>query len=226
LGWKFARNFKQKDGLNVVHYLEPRITLVNRDVSLSPEKLFQYDDLDQIQSDQLLSLQLLNRLEFNRPNRSFEALRFNLEADYSIKKNRFGDLRSLLVFDPDKNLTFRSEGDFDLDAGKWKTLTTSFDWSKDDFRFRLNYGYQGGTDEVVTPRISLPLGKKWRIDTYADYDLKKDNFEGREISIWRDLHCWEGRLGLYQDRRETEIYLVFTLKGFSEDAIKINSRLY
>jgi lipopolysaccharide assembly outer membrane protein LptD (OstA) len=224
LGWKFGRTFKQKDGSDVVHYLEPRITLLNRDVSLEPEKLFQYDDLDQIQTDQLLSLQLLNRLEVNRPNGSFEALRFNLEADYSIKKERFGELRSLFVFDPRKNLTLRSEGDFDLDTGKWKTISTSFDWHKNGFRFQLDHGYQRDTDETITPRVSLPLGKKWRIDSYAAYDLKNDNFEGREISIWRDLHCWEGRLGLYRDQDETEVYLIFTLKGFSSDAVKIISR--
>lgn len=226
LGWKFSRTFNQKDGSGVVHYLEPRITLLNRDVSLSPGKLFQYDDLDQIQSDQLLSLQLLNRLEFNRPSGSFEALRFNLEADYSLKKKRFGDLRSLLVFDPHKNLTLRSEGDFDLDTGKWKTISTSFGWHKDGFRFQLDHGYQRDVDETITPRVSLPLGKEWRIDTYVDYSFKKNNFEGREISIWHDLHCWEGRLGLYQDQKQTEVYLIFTLKGFPKDAVKINSRLY
>ncbi|MBU2495357.1 MAG: LPS assembly protein LptD, partial [Candidatus Omnitrophica bacterium] len=97
LGWKLARTFNQKNDSSLVHYLEPRITFLARDVSLGPEKLFQYDDLDQIQSDQLLSFQLLNRLKLNQPEGSFEGLRFDLKADYSLKRERFGNLRSRLV---------------------------------------------------------------------------------------------------------------------------------
>jgi len=226
LGWKLARTFNQKDNSSLVHYLEPRITFLARDVSLEPEKLFYYDDLDQIQSDQLLSLQLLNRFKLNQPENSFEKLRFDLKADYSLKRERFGNLRSLLVFDPRRNLTLRSESDFDLDAEKWNTVSTSLDWRKNGYRFWFNHSYQRNEDETITPGVSIPFGRKWRVDSYATYNLENSNFEGREISIWRDLHCWEGRFGLYRDQDETEIYFVFTLKGFPEDAVKINSRFY
>ena len=226
LGWKLARTFNQKDNSSLVHYLEPRITFLARDVSLEPEKLFHYDDLDQIQSDQLLSFQLLNRLKLNQPGDSFEKLHFDLKADYSLKRERFGNLRGLLVFDPRRNLTLRSEGEFDLDAEKWNTASTSLNWHKNGYRFRLSHSYQRNEGETITPGVSIPLGSKWRVDSYATYNLEDSNFEGREISIWHDLHCWEGRFGLYRDQDETEIYLVFTLKGFPEDAVKINSRLY
>ncbi|MFH2068681.1 MAG: LPS assembly protein LptD [Candidatus Omnitrophota bacterium] len=226
LGWKLARTVNRKSDSNRVHYLEPRIIFLARDVSLAPEKLFYYDDTDQIQSDQLLSFQLLNRLKLNRPEGSFEELRFDLKADYSIKRERFGNLRSLLVFDPRRTLTLRNESEFNLDAGKCDTTSTSLVWQKNGYGLRLNHGYQRNESQTLTPGVSIPFGSKWRVDSYATYNLNDSKFEGREISIWRDLHCWESRLGLYQDQAETEIYVIFTLKGFPEDALKIKSHLY
>jgi len=226
LGWKLSRTFEQKEDSSLIHYLEPRITFLASDVSLSPEKLFQYDDIDQIQSDQLLSFQLLNRFKLNKPEGSFEELRFDLKAEYSIERERFGSLRSLFVFDPRRNITLRNESEFDLESGTCNTSATSFDWHKKGYRFWFNHTYQRNKSETITPGVSVPFGSKWRVDSYATYNFENNRFEGREISIWRDLHCWEGRLGLYRDQEETEIYLVFTLKGFSEDAVKINSRFY
>ncbi|MCX5641649.1 MAG: hypothetical protein NTY10_00145 [Candidatus Omnitrophica bacterium] len=224
LGWKLARTFNQKDNSNLVHYLEPRITFLTRNVSLAPEKLFPYDDFDRMNSDQLLRFQLLNRLKLNQPEGVLDELRFNLEADYSLKKGRFGNLRNLFVFNPRRNLTIRSEGEFNLDAGKWNTVSTSFDWHKNGYRFWFNHSYQRDEGETLTPGISTPLGKRWKIDSYATYNLESSKLEGREISIGRDLHCWESRFGVYRDQDETEVYFVFTLKGFPEDAVKINSR--
>ena len=223
LGWKFGHTFERADGTTLTHYLEPRITFLNQWADESPDEFFSYDEVDEIQSDNIISFQLLNRLNYNKDGKSSEKMRVDLKADYSLQEGKFGDLHGLFVLDPQGRLAFRNESEFDLDRGVWNTSSTSCTWRNDRFNFGLQHNYQQDYTETIVPSISFPVGNKWKVDAYATYNLEDDRFEGREISLWRDLHCWEVRFGVYEDQEETEVYCEFSLKAFPMHSLKVKS---
>ncbi len=228
LNWVIKRDFVGREGSerSFTHYLEPGFSLLFQDVNCYPEEFYFYDQLDLLEPDRLLTFRLLNRIDFTEKKETFEGVHFDLTADYSFKDSTFKNLRGLFLFDPRKNLQLRSEGEFDSESGHWRATSTSLDWHKGDFRAGLNHAYQKGEDETLSPKVSFPVGDKWRVDAFLSYNLKEDSFESKEISLWRDLHCWEGRFGIYQDEKETEIYFVFYLKAFPQESLKIKSHLY
>jgi len=224
LDWKFGRRYGPEEAEEGwTHYLEPRISVLSRDIGERPGRFYQYDLIDSLDSDQVVSLQLTNRLLAGPSGEGREALRFDLKGDYSLKRGRPGDLYSLINYSPDPAFSFYSEGDCDLDRLAWRSLSSSMVWHRPPFDFGLSHSYQRNESELLTPFVSLPLGRRWRLETRVAFNLKDDGLESREVSLWKDMHCWEGRFGVYHDRKETEVYLLFYPKIFPGRSLKIKS---
>lgn len=78
--------------------------------------------------------------------------------------------------------------------------------------YNFNYSKQGYNDPTVAQTLTvqgdLSLTKKWKINFSTAYDFKKKEFTTTNISINRDLHCWQMALtwvpfGLYQSYNVT-----------------------
>jgi hypothetical protein len=63
-----------------------------------------------------------------------------------------------------------------------------------DFNYGLHRNFTGGQDNVhatVNSSFDLGLTPQWRISGRTGYDLDNGQFVPTQISVLRDLHCWE-----------------------------------
>ncbi len=103
---------------------------------------------------------------------------------------------------------FESVGsDLKIVKEKWQTLVRTRFYEPDGEKHTFD----------LTGELSANLGSKWRIDLKGLYDLNKENFKVRRISLYRDLHCWEAQLfwqsEIIDEEEETRIFLAFKIKG-------------
>ncbi len=93
-----------------------------------------------------------------------------------------------------------------------------FEESKPDFsipwNLSLNYNYNYNKNNVFNPlessniglNLSLSLTEAWRVTFRSNYDFIEEKFNAPQITVYRDLHCWEmnfiwNPIGLYRGFR-------------------------
>jgi hypothetical protein len=62
--------------------------------------------------------------------------------------------------------------------------------------------------------FATDIGEKWRVSLEHRYDFRDNDLEYQEYGIWRDLHCFEGRLSYRMRERSQGVFVVIGLKAF------------
>ena len=96
----------------------------------------------------------------------------------------------------------------------------------------LLHRFEKDVSSDLTAKTSFRLGSKWKIELFDRYDFEGSVFEEEEIVLTRDLHCWEGSLGvnvrdtedLEQDGSEISVYLALRLKAFPEAPLELGNK--
>jgi hypothetical protein len=92
------------------------------------------------------------------------------------------------TYDPNREDYYGDYVDFDIP------------WSmRIDYNFSYNRPRDASTVNIVqTVRASgdFSLSPKWKIGFNTGYDLKRKQFSTTNLSIYRDLHCWEMRISV------------------------------
>jgi hypothetical protein len=94
----------------------------------------------------------------------------------------------------------------------------------DGFRLDLGYRYEKLAPEPrsqLTFDLKYTVSPKWRIGLYERFDLQGGLIEEQQISITRDLHCWEVEFvydvdgsNLLEDN--FTVWLAFKIKAFPD----------
>ncbi len=71
-------------------------------------------------------------------------------------------------------------------------FTYNFTWNK----FRKTVSNPSGTINTLNINGDISLTPKWKVAFGTGYDFENKDFSFTTIDIYRDLHCWEMRLGL------------------------------
>ena len=72
----------------------------------------------------------------------------------------------------------------------------------------------------------------WKVDLYDRFEVNGRQFEEEEVVLTRDLHCWEGSVGvnvrdtedLERPRAEFSIYVALRLKAFPEAPLELGNQ--
>ena len=223
LGTKFQKHFALRKS-SFTHIVEPGLSFDYREVFHSPEQLLNFDSLDNIHSDKYITGRLINRISLRKEKKRLELLRLNLKCHYSLMKSRFEDGSSIFDLTPGGNWSFHNESDYDFPESCWKTSTSSFSWRKDSYTLNLAHYYQNKGVNNLVPSIYWKINPRWQMRFAVSYRLKEKDFQNRELTIYRNLHCWQSSISFYRSSNETSVFLTLYLTAFPSSRIRIKSK--
>jgi lipopolysaccharide assembly outer membrane protein LptD (OstA) len=213
--------------------------------SIDKDKLFQMDSIDSLEKQNGITLSLENKLQTKWQNDSdletIDLVRFIVSVDYLFRmekgKFKFEDGGEF------NNLTF----DLELRPYKWlyveskmavepenETISTgSIEASLrpwDSFRMDMGYRYEKKTPEPrnqFTFDLKYQLNPKWRVGWYERFDLQRGSIEEQQVTITRDLHCWEVEVacdvkGGNFAKDDFTFWVVFRIKAFPDLPLGLN----
>lgn len=131
----------------------------------------------------------------------------NFASGYDLVQKRVSPLTGNLSFqplqEPNLSLAVDAGATFDLESLKMTTnqyLTSSFNWlqQRTDSVSKQPRGFALGLRHTLAPDANMITGRAevaawgWRLSLNSvGYNFKTRRFANYEITLWRDLHCWE-----------------------------------
>ncbi len=221
------------DGLR--HIIAPSIKYsYNHAPTISKDKLQVFDDIDPIERSNKLELELVNKLQTKRENKTVDFATLRMSTDYNLSEGEtvgggFSDFLFDLELIPYSWLRLESDITYSPEQDNFKTI--NFDAYADlgqERSFGLGHRYERKGGNVLTSELNWRFNPKWKLRVYERYQFSSSHRKGLEehqYSIFRDLHCWT--LGLTYNIRKDHghsVYVVFKLKEFPELGIDLDQR--
>jgi LPS-assembly protein len=153
-------------------------------------------------------------------------LRLSGGYDFDSKEEEggknFKNLRTYMTIFPGSGVKFHMSTDYNIYDEEFKRISADFEMRRRGLveQFRIGTKYYNGGEEFfdLTNQLDLKLGRKWKLDFSARFDLNEGEFKERDYLLWRDLHCWEARL-VFREMRG-EFLLGLNIKAFPQAVIK------
>ena len=230
---------------NLRHIVAPSIRYLHRpNPTVSSEKLYDFDAIDEIERYNGFTMSLENKLQTKRPEgdgmRIVDLARLMVSTDYvfRLEKNpfkskgegAFGDIRFDLDFNPyswlsiNGNLTLRQK-DKDISTAN---IDVYYNMGK-KLIFGMGHRYEK-TDTTTTSQLTGELfyniNDDWKIKVYERYDFANQKLEEQEYTLIKDLHCWEAELSLDIRGNDYTAWLIFKLKAFPDVPIGLFKTTY
>lgn len=119
--------------------------------------------------------------------------RGGISTTWNFDNERWNPMVISLITSPTKGVSLRGGGIWDThtDSLYGKYLVTTYTLSRGDFRVTLTYNIREGSDESVWGSIGMKPTRGWRVEGGIRYDIRNANIISENISLKRDLHCWE-----------------------------------
>jgi LPS-assembly protein len=233
--WAGAKNaLLDIDGLR--HVIEPSVNYVYvPDPSTPPSQLPQFDselpsllllpvqfpgynDIDSIDSQNVIRFGLRNTLQTKRNGQLDNLLDWNLMLDWRLKPNTqpnafsifnqgtpgpqktFDDLYSELTFKPRSWLTLESQLRYDINdshlnlAFHQLTFTPNEKWSWGLGHWYLRSGFIDSGDNFITSTIFYRLNDNWGLRATHYFNAQDGRLQEQFYTIYRDFRSWTGAL--------------------------------
>jgi len=199
--------------------------------STAPSAFQQFDDIDSVDRKSTFSLGFENKFQTKR---SVDGQKTSVDlgyvfftGDYLYKPengSRFSDVRGELEFTPYKWLLIESDTLYDPSTRDFQNWNVDLDIYKDkDTRFGFGSRYWQNSEHELTSELWYRLNNEWAFRLFGRFDLKEvesdghkiiNRFDGKEITIVKDLHCWIAEVSLGEDRGGgTTVWVSFKLKA-------------
>ncbi len=110
----------------------------------------------------------------------------NLDSESQLNKRDMSENEDMGPYDPNQEEYYGSYVDFDI---PWSLrVDYSFSYRKDMDEVKLVQTLRASGDFSLTPN--------WKIGFNTGYDLDRMQFTTTNLSVYRDLHCWEMRISV------------------------------
>lgn len=150
--------------------------------------------------------------------------RFTIDGGYNYLINKYFDLALNYDSKPSDKLQLIMNSGYDIENKKWKNLVSTiaflpFLGLKDNFSHTvdLNDGKTKYASNSFDWEIGNTWDQKWKINLNHIYDVSSNKFILQEASAIKDLHCWEAKYSWSEAMKEFRI--TFTLRAFPEQPI-------
>ena len=219
--WAGATNsWLAVDGLR--HIIEPSVNYVYvPDPSATPSQLPQFDselpslqilpiefpdynNIDSIDSQNVLRFGLRNTLQTRRAGQIENLLDWNLLLDWRLDPNpgqqTFNDLYSAITFHPRTWIALDSQLRYDINGHNLNmafhqlTLTPNNRWSWGIGHWYLRNGFIDGGSDFYTSTLFYRLNDNWGVRATHNFDARSGHLQEQFYSIYRDLRSWTGAL--------------------------------
>ncbi|MFQ5951900.1 MAG: LPS-assembly protein LptD [Candidatus Omnitrophota bacterium] len=207
--------------------------------TVDKDSLFQMDEIDSLEKENGVTLSLENKLQTKRGSEGKEKpvdlVRFIVSTDYLFrmekdkfkfkKEGKFENLAFDLELRPYE--WFFVDSQLEIERKNQSVKKGYIEASVEPFKgLRLDAGYRY---EKLTPRprnqftfdLNYTLNPKWKVGWYERLNLERGIIEEQQISVTRDLHCWELEFVYDVDgsnfiKDDFTIWLAFKIKAFPD----------
>jgi lipopolysaccharide assembly outer membrane protein LptD (OstA) len=208
------------DGLR--HIVEPSVNYVFvPDPSTPPRQLPQFDselpslmllpilfpdynDIDSIDSQNVIRFGLRNTLQTKRDGQVENLLNWNVMLDWRLKPNpgqsTFNDLYSDLEFRPRSWITFESQLRYDINDGQFNlafhqlTLQPNETWSWGIGHWYMREEFLGSGDNLFTSTMFFRLNENWGARATQYFNAQNGRLQEQFYTLYRDLRSWTAAL--------------------------------
>ncbi len=203
---------------------------------LPPITFPEYNNIDSIDSENVLRLALRNKLQTKRNNQIDNLVNWALYTDWRLDPRRdqhtFADVFSDLDYKPRSWMTLSSEIRFDVESGVFRlanhslTLTPNDVWSVSlghlyfhpDASFASPFGTTGENNLIFT-RFYYRLNENWGVRVSHHFEARDGTMEEQYYTLYRDLRSWTAAVTFrVRDNRDGPadyaVAVTFSLKAF------------
>jgi LPS-assembly protein len=171
---------------------------------LLPVQFPDYNDIDAIDSENVLSFGLRNTLQTKRAGQLENLLNWNARLDWRLKpdagQSTFNDLYSQLTIRPRTWIQILSELRYDINhddlnmAFHQLMLTPSERWSWGLGHWYLRDGFLDTGDDLITSSLFFRLNDNWGAHTSHYYNFETGRLQEQLYTLYRDMRSWTGAL--------------------------------
>ena len=195
---------------------------------LLPIQFPDYNDIDSIDSQNVIRFGLRNTLQTKRAGQLDTLLDWNVLLDWRLKpksgQGTFNDLYSDLSFRPRSWVTLESQLRYDINAGDLNmtfhqvTFTPNERWSWGVGHWYLRNGFLDSGANFISSTMFYRLNNNWGLRATHAFDAQSGRLQKQYYTVYRDLRSWTGALTFrVQDNgigpKDYTIAFTFSLKA-------------
>ncbi|MBI4436421.1 MAG: LPS assembly protein LptD [Candidatus Omnitrophica bacterium] len=224
------------------HILEPGLEYrYTPEPTLLPSRLPPFDEIDLLTEKNRLTFSLDNKFQTRRTvgEREGEVVDF---LDFVLKSNldfrssgegQFRDIVGDLELRPSSFWGAILESTYDIEKRNVARVNLDlFAFQGDRWRLDFLQRFEEDFSNQLTTKLSWRMSPLWKIELYDRFEVYDKQFEEEEVVLSRDLHCWEGSLGvnirdtedLERSKAEVTVYVALRLKAFPGAPIELGNR--
>ncbi len=196
-----------------------------------------YNNIDSIDSQNVVRFSLRNRLQTRREDGMDDLVNWQLLTDWRLKprsdQDTFSLLYSILEFKPRSWLSLASLTRYDISEGRLRELTHAITFhpaSALNFSIGHRYREEGefGADDLgnnlILSSIAYRFTDNWAVRATQQFEARDGRMEEQTYTIYRDFRSWTAALllRLRDNRSGPEDYTVavsFSFKAFPRFAV-------
>ena len=181
-------------------------------LELLPVQFPDYNDIDSIDSQNVIRFGLRNTLQTKRDGQLDNLLDWNVMLDWSLKPNAqtnaiflqpqktFDDLYSDLAFKPRSWIALESQTRYSINNGDLNfafeqlTFTPNTRWSWGLGYWYLRGGFLDSGDNLITSTMFYRLNDNWGLRATHDFNAQDGRLQQQFYTIYRDMRSWTGAL--------------------------------
>jgi len=171
---------------------------------LLPIELPDYNDIDSIDSENVIRFGLRNTLQTKRGGEIEHLIDWNILLDWRLRPNAtqqtFNDLYSQLEFHPRTWLTLQSQTRYDINGGSLNlayhelTFTPNEWWSWGIGHEYLRAGFVDSGDNLISSTMFLRVNDNWGFRTTHDFNALDGRLQQQFYTVYRDMRSWTAAL--------------------------------
>lgn len=171
---------------------------------LLPIQLPDYNDIDSIDSENVIRFGLRNSLETKRDGEIAHLLDWNLLLDWRLHPNAgqgtFNDLYSEMEFRPRSWLTIESQLRYDINAGQFNlayhqiVFTPNEWWSWSLGHEYTRPGFVDSGDNLISSTMFLKVNDNWGLRATHDFNASNGRLQDQFYTVYRDMRSWTAAL--------------------------------
>lgn len=233
--WREATNsLLQVDGLR--HVIEPSVSYIyvpnpstppphlpqfdseTPNLAILPLQFPDYNDIDSIDSENVMRFGLRNTLQTKRDGQLDNLLDWNVLLDWRLKPNgrtnilfnydaasgapqkTFNDLYSELTIRPRTWIQFESQVRYDINDGQLNlafhqlSFTPNDRWSWGLGHWYLRNGFLGSENNFITSTLFVKVNDNWAMRASDYFNAQTGRLQEQYYSVYRDFRSWTGAL--------------------------------
>ena len=171
---------------------------------LLPIQLPDYNDIDSIDSENVIRFGLRNTLQTKRDGELQNLLDWNVLLDWRLRpdsgQDTFNDLYSDLAFRPRTWLTLESQTRYDINNGIFNlayhqiTFTPNERWSWSLGHMYSRAGFVDSGDNLFSSTMYFRVNDNWGFRATHDFNAEDGELQDQFYTVYRDLRNWTGAL--------------------------------